>query len=44
MEKTKRKGPVITKETAIKICKNPKSPMGIRKFYKKKFDLKVKLK
>lgn len=41
MEKVKkRKGPTITKETAKKICKNPNTPIGLKNYYKKKFNIK----
>jgi len=39
-KKTKRKAPVITKETAMKIIKNPKTPKGLKEYWKKRFDIK----
>jgi hypothetical protein len=32
----------VSKETAKKIVSNPKTPIGIKKFYAKKFGLKLK--
>ena len=32
----------VTKETAKKIVSNPKTPIGLRKFYAKKFNIKLK--
>lgn len=35
-----KKGPKITKATAIKIVKNPKTPPQLKKYWKKKFNIK----
>ena len=37
--KVKRKGPVITKATAMKIVANPKTPPGLKAYWKKRFKL-----
>jgi len=37
--KTKRTAPKITKETAEKIIENPKTPKGLKNYWKKKFKL-----
>jgi len=37
--KTKRIAPKITKETAKKIVSNPKTPKGLKDYYKKRFKL-----
>ena len=37
--KKKRKAPKITKETAKKIVKNPKTPPQLKKYWKKRFNL-----
>ena len=34
--KTKRTAPKITRETAEKIVKNPKTPKGLKSYYEKK--------
>lgn len=34
--KKKRKAPVISRATALKIVKNPKTPAGLKAFWKKK--------
>jgi len=39
MEKKKRKI-VISKETAKKIVANPKTPAGLKAYWKKKYNLK----
>ena len=36
----KRKAPVITKETAKKIIANPNTPPQLKKYWRKKFNLK----
>jgi len=37
---TKRKAPKITKETAKKIIANPKTPIQLKKYWKKRFNIK----
>jgi hypothetical protein len=39
-KKVKRKAPKITKATAMKIIKNPKTPPQLKKYWKKKFGIK----
>jgi len=39
-KKAKRKAPVVTKETALKIIKNPKTPKGLKEYWKKRFNIK----
>lgn len=36
----KRKGPKITKATAMKIVKNPRTPPQLKKYWKNKFKIK----
>lgn len=38
--KTKRKKSFVTKEIAKKIVANPKTPPGLKAYWKKKFNLK----
>ena len=35
-KKTKRKAPKVTKATALKIVKNPKTPAGLKAYWKNK--------
>lgn len=34
-----RKGPKITKATALKIVRNPNTPPQLKKYWKKKFNI-----
>lgn len=36
----KRQAPKITKQTAIKIIKNPRTPPQLKKYWKKRFNIK----
>lgn len=36
----KRKGPKITKATALKIIKNPRTPIQLKKYWKRRFKIK----
>lgn len=38
--KVKRKAPKITRETAMKIIKNPRTPLQLKKYWMKKFGIK----